>query len=130
MNVIQDSELVLYKALANQVKNGLVKPLNRLNAKCLSAFSKFEKQKSKFMNSETFEDLGDSSKILKTEREELISLFAIQDKLEKIVKRNEQRLEFVNARLEQMGIYNDSSLTFFVSLDKTLDNVFLSTASL
>ena len=108
MNVIQDSELVLYKALANQVKNGLVKPLNRLNAKCLSAFSKFEKQKSKFMNSETFEDLGDSSKILKTEREELISLFAIQDKLEKIVKRNEQRLEFVNARLEQMGIYNDA----------------------
>lgn len=108
MNVIQDSEYVLYKAVAQHVKEGLVRPLNIINLKCLKEFSKFEKQKALFLNCETFEDLGDNSKKFKNNLKNLISLFAVQDRLEKIVKRNEQRIEFISLKLQQMGIYNDA----------------------
>ena len=108
MGVIQDSELVLYKAVAEHIKDGLTKPLKVLNAKCFSEFSKFEKQKSKFMTCETYEDLGDSSKGLKSKYGNMITLLAVQDRLEKIVKRNEQRIAYISSKLEQMGIYNDA----------------------
>lgn len=108
MGVIQDNELVLYKAVAEHIKNGLAKPLKNINSKCNSELLKFEKQKSKFMTSETYEDLGDSSKNFKTRREELILLLAVQDRLDKIASRNEQRIEFISSRLSQMGIYNDA----------------------
>ena len=108
MGIIQDNELVLYKAVAEHIKSGLLKPLKKLNVKCNSELLKFEKQKSKFMTSETYEDLGDSSKGFKTGKEELISLLAIQDRLDKMLSRNERRIEFISSRLGQMGIYNDA----------------------
>ena len=108
MSVIQDSEYVLYKAVAQHVKDGLVRPLNIINLKCLKEFSKFEKQKALFLNCETFEDLGDNSKKFKNDLKNLISLLAVQDRLEKISKRNEQRIEFISFKLQQMGIYNDA----------------------
>lgn len=108
MGVIQDNELVLYKAVAEHIKNGLLKPLKKLNVKCSAELMKFEKQKSKFMTSETYEDLGDSSKSFKSRKEELISLLAIQDRLDKMLSRNESRIEFISSRLSQMGIYNDT----------------------
>jgi len=122
MSVIQDNELVLYKAVAEHIKNGLAKPLKNINSKCNSELLKFEKQKSKFMTSETYEDLGDSSKSFKTRREELILLLAVQDRLDKIASRNEQRIEFISSRLNQMGIYNDTvdkkTLTSAISAEK------------
>ena len=108
MGVIQDNELVLYKAVAEHIKNGLAKPLKNINLKCNSELLKFEKQKSKFITSETYEDLGDSSKGFKTKREELILLLAVQDRIDKIASRNEQRIEFISSKLSQMGIYNDA----------------------
>lgn len=107
MSVIQDSEYVLYKAVAQQVNAGLVRPLNIINLKCLKEFSKFEKQKALFLNCETFEDLGDNSKKFKNNLKNLISLLAVQDRLEKIMKRNDQRIEVISLKLQQMGIYND-----------------------
>ena len=74
------------------------------------------------MTSETYEDLGDSSKNFKTRREELILLLAVQDRLDKIASRNEQRIEFISSRLSQMGIYNDTvdkkTLTNAISAEK------------
>ena len=93
MSVIQDSEYVLYKAVAQHIKSGLEKPLKKLNDKCFSEFLKFEKQKALFLSCETFEALGDNSNKLKSQRNILISLLAVQDRLEKIVLRNDRRIE-------------------------------------
>ena len=107
MGVIQDNEYVLYKAVAQHIKSGLEKPLRKLNDKCFKELLKFEKQKALFLNCETFEDLGDNSNKLKSQRNILVSLLAVQDRLEKIVTRNDKRIEFASLRLQQMGIYND-----------------------
>jgi len=125
MKIIQDSELILYKAFANHIKAGLEKPLNKLNLKCLEEFSKFEKQNALFLNCETYEDLGDNSKKLKKQKQKLLELLAVQDRIEKILKRNEQRLEFANSRLSQVGIYNDAvdKKTFSSELSKESKNV-------
>ncbi len=132
MKNIQDSEYILYKALVSHVKMGLEKPLNRLNLKCLNEFSKFEKQNALFMNCETYEDLGDNSKKLKVQKKKLLELLAVQDRIEKILKRNEQRLEVIGARLSQVGIYNDSvdKKTFNSELSNEQKNVNESTLNL
>lgn len=125
MDVIQDSDYVLYKSIAKYVKNELTKPLNALNAKCFKEFSKLEKQKALFLGSETYEDLGDGSKKLKSKRDEFLLLLAVQDRLEKIVEKNEQRIDFISLRLQQMGIYNESvdKKSMFSSFSKESKNV-------
>ena len=108
MSVIQDSDYVLYKAIAKHIKSGLEKPLNKLNLKVSDQFLKFEKQKKLFLASDSFENLGVSSKGFKKTQKDLILTLAVQDKLEKIVNRNDQRIDYISERLSQMGIYNDS----------------------
>lgn len=132
MNIIQDSEYVLFKAFANHIKTGLEKPLNKINLRCFDEFSKFEKLNDLFLNSETYENLGDSSKKLKTQKKSLIEILAIQDRIEKILKRNEQRLEFINARLAAVGIYNDAvdKKTFNSELSKESKNIECKTLNL
>lgn len=108
MGVIQDNEYILYKSLAWLIKNGLKKPLSKLSLKCIEKLSKFDKQNELFLNCETYESLGDNSKKFSAQQDELIKLFAVQHRLEKILKRNEQRIDIISARLEQLGIYNDA----------------------
>lgn len=132
MKIVDDSEYVLFKAFSNHIKMGLVKPLNKLNLKCFEEFAKFEKQNALFLNSDTYENLGDNSKKLDVQKKKLIELLAVQDRIEKILKRNEQRLEFVNARLSAVGIYNDAvdKKQFNSELSKESKNIECSTLNL
>ena len=119
MGVIQDSEYVLYKSMVQHIKKNLQKVFDKLNLKCYNEFCKFEKENNLFLNCETYEDLGDSSKKLKIQRKRLLELLAVQDRIEKILKRNDQRLEFIDSRLRQVGIYNDAvEKKVFASSDK------------
>lgn len=132
MKIVDDSEYVLFKAFSNHIKMGLVNPLNKLNLKCFKEFAKFEKQNALFLNSETYENLGESSKKLDAQKKKLIELLAVQDRIEKILKRNEQRLEFVNSRLSAVGIYNDAvdKKLFNSTLSKESKNIDCSTLNL
>lgn len=132
MKIVDDSEYVLFKAFSNHIKMCLVKPLNKLNLKCFEEFAKFEKQNALFLNSDTYENLGDNSKKLDVQKKKLIELLAVQDRIEKILKRNEQRLEFVNARLSAVGIYNDAvdKKQFNSELSKESKNIECSTLNL
>ncbi len=107
MSVIQDSEYILYKAVAKLIEKNLAKPLKNLSIKCLNDFIKYEKQKNLFMGCESYEDLGDNSNKLKTSESTLIVSMAVQDRLEKILKRNEERIAFISEKLSAMGIYNE-----------------------
>lgn len=107
MGLIQDSDYILYKALSNNIIDGLKEPLNSLTAKSLVELGLYEKQKAKFLASETYDMVGENSKKLLELRAKLISMLAVQDRIEKIVKRNNARLEFFKTKLDAMGIYND-----------------------
>lgn len=107
MGLIQDSDYILYKALSNNIVSGLKEPLESLTAKSLVELGQYEKQKVKFLASETYDMVGENSKKLLELRTKLISILAVQDRIEKIVKRNNARLEFFNTKLDAMGIYND-----------------------
>lgn len=107
MGLIQDSDYILYKALSNNIIDGLKEPLNSLTAKSLVELGLYEKQKAKFLASETYDMVGENSKKLQELRAKLISMLAVQDRIEKIVKRNNARLDFFKTKLDAMGIYND-----------------------
>lgn len=108
MGIIQDSEYVVYKAIANKVKSGLAKPLVRISLKAMEEFAKFDKINELFLNCDTYEDLGENSKKIRVQKEKLLKLLAIQKKLEDMIARNEQRIKFISEKLGQMGIYNES----------------------
>ena len=125
MGVVQDSEYILFKAVAQHIKTGLSRPLNNLSLKCFEEFLKFKKQNALFLNCETYEDLGDNSKKLKVQKTKLLKMLAVQDRLEKTLKHNEQRIEFISSKLEQMGIYNDAidKKTFVSALSRESKNI-------
>ena len=106
MEQIQDSDFILYNALAERVISGLTKPLKIVTEKCASLAVKHAKLKAKFLESCTYDELGESSKQLKLVQMKLIKLLAIQDRIEKIVQRNKKRLELFKTRFDSAGIYN------------------------
>ena len=110
---IQDSDYILYKALSEYVVKGLQNSLRNINVKCAVVLSNYEKLKSQFLNCDNFDELGENSNKIKDLQKTLISLFAVQDRINNIISRNRQRLEMINSKLELMGIYN-------IAVDKKL----------
>lgn len=105
--MIQDSDYILYKALAKSAQNGLDSVLNAINSNCGLELNEYEKIKSQLLNSETYAEVGELSCKMKKVQDELIKKLAVQDRIEDIVQRNNKRIEYISAKLEQMGIYNE-----------------------
>lgn len=106
MNIIQDEDFVLHKAMAEFIKKNIQQPLRIANDKCHRLAADYERTKKSFMEGETFDEVGKNSKLLEKKREKLLDSLVVQDRLEKIYQRNEARLKFINSHLEQVGIYN------------------------
>lgn len=107
MNTIQENDYVLLKKVAEFISGKIVTPLEKINLKCSSRLMEYEKLKAEFLASETYEGVGKNSKKLNENRKNLITLFAVQDRIEKIAKRNKQRLVLLRSEIEKEGIYND-----------------------
>lgn len=125
MEIIQDSDYVLYKTLAEFIKKNTVSQLMKINADCSAKLLVYEKTKAMYLACEESEQFGKLAKKLSDLREDLISSFAVQDRIEKIVSRNDKRLEFINSHLQMVGIYNDTidKKTFQQALKNEKDDV-------
>ena len=104
--MIQDSDYILYKALSERIIQGLQKPLQAIVSKLNVKVAKYEKIKAQFLSSGTYDDIGLTSNKLRPLQSELISLCAVLDRLERIIKRNEERLAYYKTKLDALGIYN------------------------
>lgn len=105
--MIQDSDYVLYKALARSAESGLSSSLNLINLACSFELVEYEKIKTQLLDSATFDGVGKLSNVLKKLQAELIKKFAIQDRIEKLMQRNSKRIEYISSKLQQLGIYNE-----------------------
>ena len=125
MELIQDSDYVLYNAMAEKVISGLSKPLKMLTEKCEVLAAKYAKMKAKFFECGTYDEIGESSNQLRLVENELIKLLSIQDRLVKIVHRNKKRQELFKSRFETVGIYNFEvdKKDFFAAISKEEKNV-------
>lgn len=106
--VIQDSDYVLYKKLAAFEIRECSAVLEKINAKCLKEISEYEKLKSKFLASDNYELLGENSRKFQAEKDNLIKILSVQDRIEKLLERSKVRLEFISAKLDSMGFYNQN----------------------
>ena len=104
--MIQDSDYILYKALSERIIQGLQKPLQTIVSKLNVKIAKYEKIKAQFLSSGTYDDIGMVSNKLRPLQNELISLCAVLDRVEQIIKRNESRLAYYKTKLDALGIYN------------------------
>lgn len=125
MEIIQDSDYVLYKTLAEFIKKNTSLQLMKINADCFAKLLVYEKTKAMYLTCEESDQFGKLAKKLSDLREDLISLLAVQDRIEKIVSRNDKRLEFINSHLQMVGIYNDTidKKTFQQALKNEKDDV-------
>ncbi len=125
MELIQDSDYILFNAMAENVICGLAKPLKRLNEQCEILSIKYAKLRAKFLESGTYDELGESSKQLRELEQNLIKMLAVQDRLEKIVQRNKKRQELFKSRFETVGIYNLQADKKEISklVSKEVDNI-------
>lgn len=107
MEIIQESDYVLFKALSEFiVKNGSER-LKVLTEKCNASLAEYEKIKARFNACQNYEELGVWSKKLEEKRQTLFGMIAVQDRMNKVVERNKARLELFKTKLDGMGIYND-----------------------
>ena len=106
MELIQDSDYILFKALSESILKALDKPLKKLETKIESLVVNFERIRAKFLSCETYDDLGLNSKELSSLKTEIIKLCAVHDRIEKIIERNNQRLAYYQTKLDALGIYN------------------------
>ena len=106
MELIQDSEYILYNAMAENVIRGLSKPLKKLTEKCEVLAAKYARLKASFLESGTYDELGLASKNLREVELQLVKLLAIQNRIERIIQRNQSRQEMFKERFDIAGIYN------------------------
>ena len=125
MELIQDSDYILFKALSESILKGLEKPIKKLEIKIEALVTKFEKIRSKFLSCETYDDLGLSSNELSTLKAEIIKLCSVHDRMEKIIERNKQRLAYYQTKLDALGIYNYQvdKKDFSESVKREKDNI-------
>lgn len=125
MELIQDSQYILFKAMSENIIKGLEKPLRKLESQIEKLAVKFEKVRAKFLSSESYDDFGVSSKQLNDIKKDLIKLCAVHDRLEKIVHRNNQRLAYYQTKLDSFGIYNYQvdKKDYSDALKKSEDNI-------
>ena len=107
MDRIDENDFVLYKALSEYISENLQSSFKQVTEKCLYILGLYDKVKAKFLNEENFEKFGECSYVLDKTRKELNKLVAVQDRIDKILRRNKQRIDFLSAKLSQGGIYND-----------------------
>lgn len=106
MEIIDDAKLTLYKKLSEMICENLENKLAVLNKKCAEILVVFEKERERFLSDESIDRVGVSSAKIKETQFLLNKLFAIQDRIQKMLSRNRQRIEYLTEKLKQIGIYN------------------------
>ncbi len=105
--VLEERDLILHKALAETSKKALAKLLVGLEKKCLGLLRKFEAIESEYSNSNNIGSISRLSKLYKEKENSMISTFALKNRVQILINRNEARIAYIDAKLKDAGIYNE-----------------------
>ena len=107
MSKFDENESVVYKRLAQEIIKEL-KPISlKLQAKIKKAVHAYNMIKNKFLSCSNLDELEFYSHKLKIWQDSINKSFAVLDRLDIIIERNESRIKFLQEKCDAMGIYND-----------------------
>ena len=105
--VLEERDLIMHKALAEEERKAIAKLFSRLEKKCFSMYKKYVVIERLYTNTTDIAKLSKFSKLYKDTEASMISTFALKNRLGILIKRSEDRIAFFNERLKEAGIYND-----------------------
>lgn len=95
------------KALAKKIINALILPCEKVKKLCLNLCTEIDEIELKMESSKSVKDINLYSKKLTAKNKILVKYLAIKDRLERIIKRNEDRIKYIDTVLSKNGIYNE-----------------------
>lgn len=102
-----EKDYINQKALAKKIINLLALPCEKIERQCLLLCTEVSELEKKLENSKLDKEINLYSKKLELKNEPLIKILAIKDRLYKIVKRNQDRIKYIDTILSKMGIYSE-----------------------
>ena len=132
MNIFDDSEYIVYKRLANDVMNDLEPVTAKLRSQIKKGVHGYNLIKTQFLASDTLEKMEFYSKKMREWQSAINKSFALLDRIEIIVNRNKERAKFLQAKCDELGIYNDKveGKVLQEKLNPELKNVSIETLNL
>lgn len=102
-----EKDYINQKALAKKIISLLAIPCEKIEKQCLLLCTEVSELEKKLENSKSDKEINLYSKKLELKNESLIKFLAIKERLNKIVKRNQDRIKYFDAILSKMGIYSE-----------------------
>lgn len=107
MKSFEDEEYFLLKALSNQVITGMTPALDRVKRLCETMIVEIETVDKNLEEAVSGLDINKLSKFSKEKRDELIRLLAVKNRIDVLLKRNRERVAYINNILQNAGVYNE-----------------------
>ncbi len=107
MKSFEDEEYFLLKALSNQVITGATPALDRVKRLCETMIVEIEAVDKNLEAAVSGLDINKLSKFSKEKRDELIRLLAVKNRIDVLLKRNRERIAYIDNILQNAGIYNE-----------------------
>lgn len=108
MRQFDDNEYFLFKALSQNVIDGVSPAFEKITKVCELAVEEISEIEKKLENAETGQDINKYSKLSEEKRTDLIRLLAIKNRIGLLISRNKSRIAYINEILKNSGIYNEA----------------------
>lgn len=105
---LEENDLIFHKAIAEQIKNRLEPIIQRILKSCEKLITELKLAEVNLENAESLELINKYSKLYNKIKDNLIKILAVKNRLTTIVTRNKKRLEYINKKLNEIGIYNQN----------------------
>ena len=103
-----ESEIILHKALSSKILEGLLHVNSKMDHACLKITDKIEKLENQVKKSQDVKSIAVYSKQILELEAELVRILSLANRVEILISRNKQRIEYFNKILKDAGIYNES----------------------
>lgn len=107
MKEFDESDYVKQKVLANNIISSLFVAHGKITKKCVKVADEICELENNFEKEQNIKKLNLWSKQISEKRDELTKILAVKNRIDKIIARNEQRIEFFDKKLKEAGIYNE-----------------------
>lgn len=105
MKNFEDEEYFLLKALSNKVITGTTPALDKVKKVCEVMICEIEAVDKSLEQAVSGLDINKLSKLSQSKRDELIRLLAVKNRIDVLLKRNRERIAYIDNILSNEGIY-------------------------
>lgn len=102
-----DSEVIVHKYIANRIIDSLNKALAKASKNCEKAAADTFLLEQNLRGANDVRPIAEYSKMIKANHNNLVKKLAVRNRIEEILRRNKERVDFLSERLKVAGIYNE-----------------------